>query len=271
MTPTKSLICPYFLKALGYSVPIGGLSGLIGLGGGEFRLPVLIHVIGFNARSAIPLNLCISLATLAFALIARSHAVPVSAVTGHLPELLALAAGGIASAFYGTAVVHRLSDKRLLSLISVLLVALGCLLVVEAFLVPEPCSLVGDDPTVRMAVGFGIGLGVGAVSSILGVAGGELLIPALVLVFGADIKVAGTTAILISLAVVSTGVFRYWRAGAIPVNQGARRISAALLIGSLAGAALGGLAVAIAPTVVLKVLLGGILIAAGLRSLGKTE
>jgi hypothetical protein len=32
-------------------VPIGGLGGLIGLGGGEFRLPVLMYGIGFNARS----------------------------------------------------------------------------------------------------------------------------------------------------------------------------------------------------------------------------
>ena len=33
--------CPYFRRAFGWCVPIGGLGGLIGLGGGEFRLPVL--------------------------------------------------------------------------------------------------------------------------------------------------------------------------------------------------------------------------------------
>jgi hypothetical protein len=32
--------------------PIGGLGGLIGLGGGEFRLPLLMYGIGFEARSA---------------------------------------------------------------------------------------------------------------------------------------------------------------------------------------------------------------------------
>jgi uncharacterized protein len=37
----RAVGCPYFRRALGWCVPIGGLGGLIGLGGGEFRLPVL--------------------------------------------------------------------------------------------------------------------------------------------------------------------------------------------------------------------------------------
>jgi hypothetical protein len=53
--------------------------------------------------------------------------------------------------------------------------------------------------------GVAIGLGVGVVSSVLGVAGGELLIPALVFVFGADIKTAGTASLMISLAIVAMG------------------------------------------------------------------
>jgi hypothetical protein len=38
--------------------------------------------------------------------------------------------------------------------------------------------------------------------------GGELLIPPLVLIFGADIKTAGSASILISLGVVSIGLWR---------------------------------------------------------------
>ena len=44
-----------------------------------------------------------------------------------------------------------------------------------------------------------IGLVVGIVSSMLGVAGGELLIPTLVFVFGADIRVAGTASLRLDL------------------------------------------------------------------------
>jgi uncharacterized membrane protein YfcA len=60
----RAVGCPYFRRALGWCVPIGGLGGLIGLGGGEFRLPVLMYGIGFNARAAVPLNLLTSLVTL---------------------------------------------------------------------------------------------------------------------------------------------------------------------------------------------------------------
>jgi hypothetical protein len=39
---------------------IGGIGGLIGLGGGEFRLPILVGLIGFAARAAVPMNQILS-------------------------------------------------------------------------------------------------------------------------------------------------------------------------------------------------------------------
>jgi hypothetical protein len=41
-------------KAFGYAVPIAVLGGLIGLGGAEFRLPVLAGPLGYSARRAVP-------------------------------------------------------------------------------------------------------------------------------------------------------------------------------------------------------------------------
>lgn len=114
----RSFACPYFQRAFAFAVPIGGLARLIGLGGGEFRLPVLMRVIGFPAKAAVPLNLVISLATLAFALVTRNHAVPVESIFGHMPEVIGLVFGGIATAFYGTSLVARLSDRRLTQLIA---------------------------------------------------------------------------------------------------------------------------------------------------------
>ena len=42
--------------ALACATLIGGIGGLIGLGGGEFRLPILVGMIGFVARAAVPIN-----------------------------------------------------------------------------------------------------------------------------------------------------------------------------------------------------------------------
>src|SRR5438132_5106766 len=97
----RTLACPFFQRAFGWCIPIAGLAGLIGLGGGEFRLPVLMHGIGFDAKSAVPLNLMISLVTLTFAMISRSSAVSLAAVAPHLTEVIGLAIGGMVSAVWG--------------------------------------------------------------------------------------------------------------------------------------------------------------------------
>jgi uncharacterized membrane protein YfcA len=263
----RAIACPYFRRAFGWCVPIGGLGGLIGLGGGEFRLPVLMHGIGFDARSAVPLNLLISLVTLSFALAVRSGAVSLAAVVPYLPAMIGLVAGGMASAFIGVRLVGHLTDRRLVRLIAILLGALGLLLMTEAILPFRSGDLLPSSPAVHLAAGTAIGIGVGLVSSVLGVAGGELLIPALVLIFGADIKTAGSASILISLGIVGVGLWRYWHAGAIPMGRGAQRITTAMAAGSIVGAVLGGLAVAYAPVAFLKVLLGCVLLAAAAKTI----
>jgi uncharacterized protein len=47
------------------------LGGLIGLGGAEFRLPILIAVFALYAHRAVRINLLVSLATLAMSAFAR--------------------------------------------------------------------------------------------------------------------------------------------------------------------------------------------------------
>jgi uncharacterized membrane protein YfcA len=177
-----------------------------------------------------------------------------------------LLAGGMVSAFYGAQLVNRLSDRRLVLLIAVLLGALGLLLMTEAVLPFQSGDLLPAGTAAHFGAGAVIGIGVGLVSSVLGVAGGELLIPALVLIFGADIKTAGSASILILVGVVLVGLWRYWRVDAIPWRRGAQRITTAMAAGSIIGATLGGLAVAYAPVAFLKVLLGCVLLAAA----GKT-
>ena len=136
-----------------------------------------MHSVGFSARSAIPVNLAVSLVTLAFALGTRSSFVSLVDVAPYGAEVIGLAAGGMVAAFYGPPLVQRLSSERLVRTIAVLLAALGALLWVEALFPFSRLEIVPTDPTARFALGIIIGSGIGLVSSLLGVAGGELLIP----------------------------------------------------------------------------------------------
>ena len=262
----NTISCRYFQRAFSWAIPIGGLAGLIGLGGGEFRLPVLTQLIGFSAKAAVPINLLISLVTLAFALVVRNHAVPLSGVEPHIPEMLGLAVGGVISAIFGARLVLKLSNRRLTLCMAVMLAALGVLLLVEAFIPLGSGILAQESAGLRMTVAIALGLIVGIVSSMLGVAGGELLIPALLFVFGADIRVAGTASLLVSLLIVSTGLWRFFRAGALQLTGGAPRIVGAMSTGSLIGAALGAFALSMVNTDLIKVLLGLVLILAAAKT-----
>src|SRR3712207_3669382 len=120
--------------ALLLGAPIGLLGGLIGLGGAEFRLPVLAGVFGYAARRAVALNLAISLITVISALLIRGGTLSLAPVLQLLPVALAIIAGAVSAAFVGVALVHRISERLLERLILMLLVGIGAALVVEAFL-----------------------------------------------------------------------------------------------------------------------------------------
>src|SRR5262245_41970147 len=214
--PRTFASCLYFRRAFGWSVPIGSLAGLVGLGGGEFRLPVIMHSVGFDAKSAVPLNLLVSAVTVGFAIASRSWSVSLTPIVPHLHEIAGLALGGIASAFLGTRLIDALDLKRFVQLIGGLLAVMGCLLIVEAASPLQPGDLLPANDLLHFSVGLAFGIAIGLVSSILGVAGGELLIPVLLFVFGADIRTAGSASLLISVGFVVTSLWHYWRMGAIP-------------------------------------------------------
>jgi uncharacterized protein len=156
-----------------------------------------------------------------------------------------------------------------------LLIGIGTLLLWEAAFPFQYTSPLPASGTAHLLSGIVIGGGIGLVSSVLGVAGGELLIPTLIFIFGADIRTAGSASILISLGIVLMGLWRYWRSNAIPQGRGIQRITFAMSAGSILGAILGGLAVACASVEFLKVFLGCVLIAAATKTIashsGSTE
>ena len=251
--------------ALLYGAPIGFLGGLIGLGGAEFRLPVLAGVFGYRARRAVSLNLAISLITVVSALAIRAGTLSFAPVVALLPIVVAMIAGAVSAAYLGTAFVHRISEHLLERVILVLLLVIGTGLIVEAFLPQGLEGLLPDVLPVRVMAGTLFGLGIGLVSSLLGVAGGELIIPTLLFAFGADVKTAGTASLLISLPTVAVGVVRHGRLKAFKEPLDLTQTIAPMGIGSVIGAVVGGLLVGFVPVAALKVVLGVILIISAVR------
>jgi uncharacterized protein len=253
------------VAALLYGTPIGLLGGLIGLGGAEFRLPVLAGVFGYTARRAVALNLAISLVTVMSALLIRGATLSFTPLLGLLPVVVAMIAGAMSAAYVGTALVHRMSQRLLERVILVFLVVIGTALIVEAFLPQDVPGLLPDPLLVRTVAAVVFGLAVGLVSSLLGVAGGELIIPTLVFAFGVGIKTAGTASLLISLPTVAVGVLRHRRLGSFADRADLTRTVAPMGSGSVIGAVAGGFLVGVVAASVLKFVLGVILIVSAVR------
>lgn len=87
----------------------------------------------------------------------------------------------------------------------------------------------------------------------LGVAGGEVIIPTLLFGYGVAIKVAGSLSMMISLPTVLTGLTRHAASGFFKDRARIMSLILPMGIGSAVGAVIGGLLVGIAPAFALKI------------------
>jgi len=242
---------------------IGILGGLIGLGGAEFRLPLLLGMFGFGALEAVILNKAMSLVVVAAALPFRAGSVPLASIIGRIDIVLTLLAGSLIGAWFGASLATKLQSKALYRIIAALLLGIAAVL------------LWGHDPDIngasaihgvsRAIVGVIAGIGIGAVASFLGVAGGELLIPTIVLLFGVDFKLAGSLSLAVSLPTMIVGFSRYSQDQSFAVVKHQGRFIATMAAGSLLGAFPGGRLLGIIPTAVLLPLLAVILIISAIK------
>jgi uncharacterized membrane protein YfcA len=210
---------------------------LIGLGGAEFRLPLLIGVFRFAVLEAIILNKAMSLIVVASAMVFRTRTVSVEVIASHLDVVANLLAGSLIGAWLGASWATRMKSDSLYNLIAVLLVAIALVLL----FVPEVTgsNTPAFDGWALYLAGALAGLVIGVIASVMGVAGGELLIPTFVLLFGLDIKLAGSLSLAVSLPTMLVGFARYSRDQSFSVL---RRDTAFLLLmaaGSIAGTLIG--------------------------------
>jgi len=241
---------------------IGALGGLIGLGGAEFRLPLLIGVFRFAALEAVILNKAMSLVVVISALPFRAKTVPFGEIAAHWPVIVNLLAGSLVGAWLGAGWAIRLRSETLYKVIAMALVAIAVVL------------MLGHDATagaplfsgVTQAVtGVAAGFLIGVFAAVLGVAGGELLIPTLVLLFGVDIKLAGSLSLAVSLPTMLVGFTRYSRDQSFSVLGRNRVFLLVMAAGSIIGTFIGGRLLGFVPGAVLLPGLAALLVISAVK------
>ncbi len=242
---------------------VGILGGLIGLGGAEFRLPLLIGLFGFPPLPAVILNKAMSLVVVAAALPLRIGAVPLGSVVEHWPVVINLLAGSLFGAWSGASWALKLRTSTFYLVIAILLLAMSA-----ALLLGHGMGSSGQPAFQGITLifsGIVAGFAIGVVASLLGVAGGELLIPTLVLLYGIDVKLAGSLSLAISLPTMIVGFARYSRDNSFAVLKEKFWFCLSMALGSVAGAFIGGQLLNVIDTQVLLPLLAAILVISAYR------
>lgn len=109
-----------------------------------------------------------------------------------------------------------------------------------------------------------LGLVTGIISGSLGIGGGVILVPALILIFNFDQKIAQGMSLGIMVPIVILGAFRYWKHPDIPIDI---PIVLIVICGALVGTLIGTHIAHLLPAQVLRKLFALLLIIVAVRML----
>lgn len=191
----------------------GLLSGLFGVGGGTIIVPGLAMYAGFDRKLATGTSLLAIVPTSIVGALAYGAAGDVSVVTAAV-----LALGAVVGAQLGAWMLARISQRALRWAFAAFLAVVAVqLLLTDA---ARGGRVEIDAPLVAGLVV--VGLLTGVVAGLLGLGGGAIVIPAMILLFGySDLLAKGTSLLMMVPTAVSGTVANLrrglvdWRAGAI--------------------------------------------------------
>jgi uncharacterized membrane protein YfcA len=212
--------------ALALAALIGVTLGLLGGGGSILTVPVLVYVLGFAAKPAIAMSLpIVGVASLVGA---ASHWRKGNV---RVPTALTFGALAMLGAFVGARLSVLLTGAAQLVLLAVVMLAAAASMlrggVREAAVAAPP----------RLALLAPVALGVGVLTGLVGIGGGFLVVPALVLLARVPMRQAVGTSLLVIAMNSASGFAGYL--GAVRLDWGfLAGFTAAAIAGSLAGTAL---------------------------------
>ncbi|WP_345801668.1 sulfite exporter TauE/SafE family protein [Microbacterium sp. AZCO] len=205
-TPRSVLLC------VGIGLLAGLLSGLFGVGGGTVVVPLLVLLLRFDQRLAASTSLAAIIPTAAVGVV--SYALHGS--VAWIPALL-LAAGAVVGAQVGTWLLPRVSQTVLRWAFVAFLVAV----IVSLFLVIPSRDAQLELTWLTGAALVLLGVGTGVVSGLIGVGGGIIVVPVLMLGFGTSDLVAKGTSLLMMIPAAISGTVGNARRGNVDLGTAA--------------------------------------------------
>src|SRR3989442_11941683 len=196
-------------------VATGLLAGLLGVGGGLVMVPGMTQLLKMRQHEAVGTSLLviIPIALVGALVLGQSH--DVDPLVGVI-----LAVASIVGAVVGAGLTRTISDRTLRRVfaIAVLVVAVIMLIDAGATMLHAGIGLhPGSRPSGALLVvlGLAIGLVTGVLSGLLGIGGGLVMVPAMVLVLGLSQHLAQGTSLFVIVPTAAAGSVTHLRLGNI--------------------------------------------------------
>jgi hypothetical protein len=186
----------------------GLISGSFGVGGGIIIVPGLVLFLHFTQRLSHGTSLLAIMPIAAAGVIGFAFHGSIK-----LTYALFLGLGSILGAIVGTKLLKSVSNIWLARIFSVILLGTAIRLFVD---VPAPSQDFTLTPVSVIAL-IVVGVLVGAIAGLLGVGGGIVLVPILIIFFGAAAPIAKGTSLLVTLIAGTTGSWRNYRSSNIDI------------------------------------------------------
>ena len=219
------------LPAVGTGLAGGAFSGLTGVGGGAVMVPLLTGVLRMDQHRAHGTSLVVII-------FAAATGVATYAVAEGIDWALVglLLTGSLGGAYLGARAVQRLHAMRLRQIFGVFLVVVALRLLLFA----TDDALLDVSGAVEAFAGAAIGLAGGFAAGALGVGGGAIFVPALVLLLGEGQHEAQGVSLAVILATAAVGAWTYRSRGQTDLAA-ASWIAVAAAPAGVAGAAMASL------------------------------
>ncbi len=233
----------------------GALAGLIGLGGAEERIWILLFLFEVPLRSMFIINLLVSLVTTSTSFVIRFQQgfITSNALNIALTMILTSPIGG----YLGGVMSHKSPERALRYFLATILLIVSIDLIVAAFSLLPKISITFT-PTVQLILAATFGFLIGLIAGLIGVAGGEYRIPTFLILFGTTIKVAGTASQLVSIPTVIAGFLRHRKSTKLSPHE--REVTLGLALGSFIGVLVGVGGLLIAPDWLIRIIFAAVLL-----------
>jgi uncharacterized protein len=202
----------HVLTCLGIGLFAGLLSGLFGVGGGTVIVPLLVLLLAYDQRLAAGTSLAAIVPTVIVGVISYG----VNDSVAWIPGLI-LAAGAVVGAQIGTWLLPRVP----LAVLRWIFIAFLVVVIVSLFLV-VPSRDAGLSLTILSIVGLVVlGVATGTMAGLIGVGGGVIVVPALMLLFGVGDLLAKGTSLLMMIPTAISGTIGNLRRGNVDLPAAA--------------------------------------------------